>query len=432
MASATRQGTAKRKARRERGTGSVRQLPDGRWRASLEITPDPATGDRRRVSATGRTKTEAMNKAHEKQRRADLSGIYQKRGLPTLSDWLAAWIRDTVQPRRKPKTTQTYQSMIDNHIGPAIGGVRLDRLRPNHFRLMENQIREGDPERGIRPCSSSTANLCHVIVRTALKAAVTNGLIARNPADTVQPPQRDRPDLPILSPEQAARMIRMETDPMWHLMWRLAFTTGMRQGERLGLTAGEIIQHSGATCINVRWQLKHWSNVHDDNDLPTGIRARRLAGSLWLTEPKTSAGRRLIPLPDDLARELRSYMRANNRILPDQLVFTHPDNRPIDPHTDQHAWHRALERAGLPRVRVHSARHTAATAMARAGVSDAIREAVIGHSSIAITNQVYTHVDVDMALKAVQTVETQVTDANGPTNTGIQTTAPNTNPEHAS
>lgn len=409
MASRARTASS-RPRRRERGTGSIRQLSDGRWRASLELDPDPATGDRRRVSAIGRTKTEAMSKAREKQRQVDRTGIYQARRSPTLAEWLDTWMRDDVRPFCKPKTTETYACMIEHHIKPAIGGVRLSKLKPHHFQLMENQIIRGDADKGIRPCSPTTANLCHRIVKTALRNAVANGLIERNPAELAKTPRCARPDIAILTTEQAARMINMEPDPMWHLMWRIAFATGMRQGERLGITVSEIIVKDGMVCINVAWQLKLWTSIKSENDLPNNIRARHLDGDLWLTQPKTAAGRRIIPLPDDLARELRDYMRANNRTQPDQLVFVKADGRPISPHTEQYAWQKALDRAGLPRVRIHSARHTAATAMMRMGISDAIREAIIGHSSIRVTNEVYTHVDMGMALKAVQGIETQVTD----------------------
>lgn len=407
------QTASSRQHRRERGTGSVRQLPDGRWRASLELEPDFATGDRRRVSAIGRTKSDAMSKARQKQRQIDRTGLYQDRRTPTLAEWLDGWMRDSVRPCCRPKTTETYASLIEHHIKPVIGGIRLNRIRPRHFQLMENQIIHGDAAKGIRPCSPTTANLCHRIVRTALRDAVNNGLIERNPADLAKTPQCARPNIAILSTEQAARMISMEPDPMWRLLWKLAFTTGMRQGERLGLTVGEIIVRDGTVCINVQWQLKQWAYVASSDDLPNGMQARHLAGKLWLTEPKTAAGRRTIPLPKVLARELLEYMRANNRTQPDQLVFVRPDGRPIGPDAERYVWRKALERAGLPHVHVHSARHTAATAMMRMGVSDAVREAVIGHSSIRVTNEVYTHVDVDMALKAVQSVETQVAGAAG-------------------
>lgn len=395
--------------RRERGTGSVTELANGRWRAAVEMLPDPATGRRVRLTATGRTKAEALNKVRAKQRDYDKTGRLPGARGPKLSDWLDTWMTDIVRKRVSPKTWESYRNLIKTCIRPAIGAVRVNQLEPKHFRLMEDFITHGDPERGYEPRSSTTAALAYAVVRRALNDAVREGVANQNAALRVDPPRRDVPDIRILTPEQAALMIRMEPDPMWHVMWRIAFATGMRQGERLGITAGEIVERDGVTCILVEWQLKRWQSVPSRAELPAGVEARYLAPYTWLTRPKTKAGRRLVPLPADLARELIGYIAATGGRKPDELVFRQKRNgRPLRADVERIAWDKALERAGLPHVRVHSARHTAATAMVRMGIGDAVREAIIGHSNIDVTNQVYTHVDTAMALAAVQGIENQI------------------------
>lgn len=401
--------TPRRTPRREKGSGSARQLPNGRWQAVLELTPDPATGERRRVSATGRTKAEALARVKERKRDAERdAAVYNGRRAPRLGEWLETWLKDYVTPRRKPLTVATYGTAIRLHIRPAIGAVRIDRLTPAHFRLLEERMLHGDPKTGALPHKASTARLVFGVLRAGLEEAVRAGLVDRNPADRALAPAAPARDIAILTPAQAGRLIRMEPDPTWHLVWRLAFATGMRLGEILGMTGSEVVRQDGVTCLDVKWQLKQWPSTVSEETLPADVEARHLSGGAWLTRPKTKAGRRLVPLPADLARELAGYIASKGGVGPDDLILSHPDGRPIRPDSQQKAWARALERAGLPHVRFHSARHTAATAMVRMGIGDAVREAIIGHSDIAVTNEVYTHVDTQMALKAVEGIEAQV------------------------
>ena len=211
----------------------------------------------------------------------------------------------------------------------------------------------------------------------------------------------------ILTPAQAGQLINAENDVMWHLMWRLAYETGMRQGERLGLTNSEIQLIDNVICIVVEWQLKVYNNVKDARDIPSSLGARHVMGKAYLVPPKTNAGRRVIPLPESLAAELGLYIKGTGRVKPDDLVFVQEDGAPLNRMIETRAWKNALQRVGLPGDFVpHSARHTAATAMAQLGMSDKVRESIMGHSDISVTNRVYTHVGTADASKAVNGVET--------------------------
>lgn len=117
---------------------------------------------------------------------------------------------------------------------------------------------------------------------------------------------------------------------------------------------------------------------------------------MWLTRPKTRKGQRLIPLPADLAADLESYMDSAG-IPDDQPVFRSGRGNPICKDTLHHAWRRALDRAGLPHVSIHSARHTAATAFAR--------QSILGHADVGTTNAIYAHVDAGMLAGAIDGVE---------------------------
>lgn len=391
-----------RKTRRERGTGTFTTLKNGRIRCYLEMLPDPATGNRRRVSATGRTKAEALNRARAKQRAEDKTGPQTTRA-PKTGDWCEQWVDNEAARKRAPLTVEAYRAAVKNSIRPSIGAVRLDKITPGHLRLMEDYILKGDPKTGRKPRKTSSVNIAYCVLRGALKAAIREGVINDDPTRKADPPAVVHDETTILTPAQAGQLIRAETDPMRHLMWRLAFATGMRQGEILGLLADEITETDGITCVIVEWQLKRLSQVKDASDLPIGSDARHVEGSMWLTRPKSKAGRRIVPLPADIADELRAYMDANPPAA-NGLVF-HRDGHPITPQQHRDWWLAALKHAGLPRVKVHSARHTAATAMMEMGVADAVRKSIMGHSSIETTNTVYTHIGASLALTATTGIE---------------------------
>lgn len=403
-----RTSTPRTPKRRERGTGTVTALPDGRYRAFAELPPDPATGRRRRVSATGKTRSEALSRVRKRLRDIDRTGQIRTGASPRLSEWLTqVWIPEFVERTRKPHTAAQYRSAVRRSIIPAIGAMRLRAITPAHVRMVERYVLDGDPEHDVQPRSGTVAEQAYAVLRTALDDAVREGLIRENPARRVRPPKRNIPHVEALTPEEAGRMISMETDPQWHIMWQLAFLLGMRQGERLGITGSELVRRDGVYGISIQWQLAKWSGIRSVHDLPQDVEARHVHGAHWLTRPKTRAGRRFIPLPESLAAEIAALAKAK-RLGPDDLLFTNPKvegsptSRPLTRHMEQQAWKRALERAGITRhCHPHSARHTCATILARQHVNDAVRIAIIGHSTIRTTDEYYVNVGVCDSLQAI-------------------------------
>lgn len=387
-------------SRREKGTGGITRMKDGRYRAYLTITPDPADGSRRRVSAVGRTRTQALDRAKARARDIE-AGRTDPKAVPTVGEWLDQWVTDAIEPRRAPNTTRSYRTRIRIDIRPLIGAIRLDMIRPSHIRRIENRILAGDPKTGTGPRSSKTADVTLSILRTAFDDAMAEGIVDHNPVRMADRVETEAEELPMLSPVEAAKLIRTEPDRKWRLMWRLLFVTGMRLGEMLAISRRELVERDGVACLNVEWQLKEFEK---DVVIPPCYRARHLEGRLWLTRPKTRRGRRLIPLPHDLAMELKAYMTTVD-VPDDTPVFRSKRNRPFSRDAVRNAWIRALDGAGLPRVRIHSARHTNATILAMNGVPDLVRKSLIGHSDIATTDAVYTHVDTKALAGAIDGVE---------------------------
>nr|WP_240945080.1 site-specific integrase [Bifidobacterium sp. DSM 109958] len=353
----------------------------------------------------GKTKALARARLDEAVKQYERSGKLPSTAAPLLGDWLDRWLREFVKPRLRPRTWKTYVSVIESNIKPAIGGVRLDRLQPRHFRLLEQWITKGDPNAvpPRRPKSSGTAGSAWRTLHKALEDAVKEGLIDRNPCDLADAPRVVLRKRQTLTAAQARSLIDAERDPLWHLMWRLAFELGMRQGERLGLTLSEIREIDGVLCIEIRQQLQEFSP--DERDFPADMVVRHLEDSAYLVPPKTNSGYRAIPLPRSLAIELMAFVKARGISGPEDLVFVGEDGKHLRRQADEEPrFAEALRAAGIEGHFVpHSARHTAATAMMRLGLTDAVRKSIMGHASIDVTDNVYTHVSTsDMAQATAQ------------------------------
>ena len=241
--------SAKTRGRLPRGTGGISATPKG-YRAYSTVT-DPLTGKDHRVSGFGRTRSQAEARLKEKLAEFDRTHRVGYVRPPTVAEWMDHWLTDVCKPRLKPRTWGTYASVIANNIVPSIGAVRLDELKPAHFRRMERYVME---EQGK---SSGTAGSAWRTLHKALEDAVLEGVIERNPAVKGTAPRVALKERAALTPEQAADLIAAETDDTWRLMWMLAFMTGMRQGERLGLTEDELRRDGDRLIILVEWQAQH-------------------------------------------------------------------------------------------------------------------------------------------------------------------------------
>ena len=192
--------SAKTRGRRPRGTGGISATPKG-YRAYSTVT-DPLTGKDHRVSGFGRTRSQAEARLKEKLAEFDRTHRVGYVRPPTVAEWMDHWLTDVCKPRLKPRTWGTYASVIANNIVPSIGAVRLDELKPAHFRRMERYVMD---EQGK---SSGTAGSAWRTLHKALEDAVLEGVIERNPAVKGTAPRVALKERAALTPEQAARCRR--------------------------------------------------------------------------------------------------------------------------------------------------------------------------------------------------------------------------------
>lgn len=387
--------------RRDAGTGALYQDSRGLWTAVLEL-PDAAGKRRRKVI---RSKDKATAAAKLRVARAELDRVGDlATSSPTVEAWMRTWLDRIARPRLKPRTFATYAGYVDRYIVPAIGKIRLDKLTVAHVRRVHDLAADGR--------SSTTALQAHRILAKALTDAMREGRINRNVATLTDAPRKAVATRGALTADQArALLVSVAGDDTAAAQWSVALLAGLRQGERLGLTAEAVDLR--ANVITVSWQLQRLRWEHGCGDrrqdgawpcmkrrggdcpqrhlpLPAGQEARQVYGGLWLTRPKSRAGWREVPIAPLLAEVLARYTAAHAPGDSD-LIFTRPDGHPIDPRDDTAAWDLALREAGLPDVVLHSARHTTATLLYEIGVPERTRVQILGHSS-ATTTAGYTHV----------------------------------------
>ncbi len=346
--------------RRDWGTGSIYpQVRDGqrtgRVFASIELRDG---GMRRRRRRLFDSEAEARRWLREQKNSVSSAATV------TLGAYLERWLRDVVIHERRPRTVDGYRAIVEREIVPAMGRIPLARVTA----LDVTRFRNAQAER-FRPGTVRNHVYC---LRAALSAAVRMNLIAANPAASVQvaAPHRSVPEPWTL--EQARTFLaHVQGDPLEPL-YLLALTTGMRQGELLGLRWSDVDWTSGTLTVN-RTLVR--------------LGRRFVAG-----EPKTPLSHRSLTLAPAALEALRVHRHASTlvRTVEDQgLVFARAKGSPLANWWVTREFQRLSAEAGLPVIRFHDLRHTAATLLFAAGVEPKVIQDMLGHSTVATTLDIY-------------------------------------------
>lgn len=349
--------------RRARGEGSISQREDGLWVGRLDVTQ--AGGPRKRKAVYGHTRKEVQRKLGIVRREYEAHGSLPTADL-TVEAWMNLWLTEIAPARVQATTLPGYRSKVQNYIIPAIGKHRLDKLRPDHLRAMYRGMERRDP-----PLSQNTRQQTHAILSRALKVAVREGKATRNVAELIDPPGAEVKDMTVLSAEEITTLLLHIRGMAMESRWLAAVAIGLRQGECLGLEWRYVDLEAGT--LKVEQSLA------------------RLDGEPILKGPKSKRSRRTIPLPTDVLDSLKARRAAylEEREAPGYddrgLVWGQPSGKPRAQRRDYQDWVDLLYAAGVSRVRLHDARHSAATTLVLLGVPLPIIAAILGHADISTT-----------------------------------------------
>jgi len=328
-----------------------------------------------------RTEREAEAKLTQLLRELD-TGAYVEPTRETVGEFLSRWLRDYAKTNVSPRTYEGYEHIIVRHLVPALGGIQLAKLTPARLQRYYSDKLESGRLNGKGGLSPRTVRHHHVTLHDALQSAVKWGLLGRNPADAVDAPKFERSEMNTLDDEGVRNFLAAASGTPWYPMVYLALFTGLRRSEVLALRWGDVDLDLSRVYVN--------RAVH-----------RLRTGEIIFRTTKSAKSRRVVALPPSAALMLREHRESGQRrrelvdgstVDDQQLVFARIDGSPIPPDSFSQAWRRLARRNGFHGVRLHDARHTHATLLLKQDVHPKIVQERLGHSTIATTLDIYSHV----------------------------------------
>jgi integrase len=340
----------------------------------LNLGRDPETGKRKQqwISVKG-TKKDAEKRLSELISQLD-NGIYIKPKNTTFGEYLEMWLNEYAKNHLSPRGFERYAGIIINHLIPELGQVSLTQLRPEHLQKhYTSKLNDG--------LSARTVRYHHALIHVALQTAVKWSLVSRNAADAVDPPRIRQNEMQTWNEDEVTQFLEGAKKSPYYALFYTALFTGMRRSELLALRWQDIDFIYSQIYVN--------RSLHQLKD-----------GSFVFTQPKSIKSNRTIALTPSTILILKDYHEQRkldqdmigNPLTDNDLVFSNLEGKPLRPNTITRAWTTLAAKCGLKVIRLHDARHTHASLMLKQGIHPKIVQERLGHSSIQMTIDIYSHV----------------------------------------
>lgn len=363
---------------RGQGEGNIRERKDGTWEARYSLGVD-ANGKQIRKSIYGKKRADVVKRLTKILNEIN-HNTYIDPSTATLSEWIYIWLNDYKKDSISAKSYESYKENLDNYIIPHLGDIYLKDLRPEMVQSTFNKMKH---------LSNRTIQYTRTIFNMAMKRAKINKLIQENPCEYVELPKgKPKKEVIILSEDQQSKFIKAIDGHQYQVAFLILISLGLRVGEMLALT---------------------WNDVDfEENTIDINKTLSRTEGELF-NPPKTELSKRLLPVLDPIMEILKSHKAQQNIIKlqtgkdynPYNLVFTNLYGYPVDFNAFSRSLKRVLNDNGLPEISPHKLRHTFATRGLESGMDMKELQILLGHSTMKLTADTYTHVLDKQKKKAI-------------------------------
>jgi len=367
---------AKKRGNRE---GTIyRHKATGKWCAQVSLGG-------RRLTKYFDTQKECQEWLKEINKQID-HGLTFAAANVRVSEYLTEWSK-VMKHSLSPKTWVRYDQIVRDHLVPTLGKIKVIELKPGRLQfLYAEKLEAGFSPRSVR--------MMHAVLRGALNQAIKWGIIVRNPALAAKPPKRLIKEMKYLPLEQVEVLLAAVENTRFAALYHIAVTTGLRQGELLGLKWADLDWENRQ--LQIRRQLQR---IHKEG--------------LQFLEPKTSGSNRVVALGKLTIEKLKKHREiqskqkteAGKKWQENDLLFPSTIGTPLDPRNIAKHFENLLKEIKIPRVRFHDLRHTAATLMLQRGIHPKVVQERLGHSSISLTLDTYSHVIPSMQGDAADEID---------------------------
>lgn len=374
--------------------GHIRERSPGKWAIVLDVgEKDPATGKKKRKwhSFSG-TKRQAQAECARliAEIKADR---YVEPSKQTVAEFFTEWLA-FIKPTVSAKTHERYTEICEKNLTPLLGDVILSKLKTDRIDAAFTKALTERRGASGKPYAPRTVHHMRRVLIKALSQAVTWERLSRNPATATTPPKVERTKMLAYDAGQTAALIAAFRNTRMFIPMMLAVMCGLRRGEIAAL------RWDDAEIGDNRRQLSIRQSAEQTKD---GVRYKA---------PKSGKAR-TVALSATMAAELRAHrvsqaeeqLKIGLRPDGDSFVVAQVDGSPLQPRSLTHEWTRLLDKTSLPRIRFHDLRHTHATQMLSAGVHPKVASERLGHSTIGITLDLYSHVMPGMQADAAEQVD---------------------------
>jgi integrase len=375
--------------------GHIRERSPGRGAIVIDVR-DPQTGERKRrwhafAGSKRQAQVEAARLISELQ-----NGTRIDPSRMTVAAFLERWI-EHMQGQVSPRSHERYAELCRKNVAPLLGGLALTKLQPAHISQAYAKALASGRRDGTGGLSARTVTHMHRVLREALQQGVRWQMLARNPADAVRPPKVERKQMSVLGTDATVELIEAAREMPLFMPILLGVRCGLRRGEVVALRWRNVDLERGQISV-----------VASAEQTDQGVREK---------ETKSGKGRTIVlsaaeveELRTHRARQAEGLLALGVRLTDDHHVVARADGQPLQPRSLTHAFVKFARQHGF-QIRLHDLRHSHATHMLASGVHPKIAQERLGHSSVGITLDLYSHVLPGMQAEAVSKVDAALRDA---------------------